>query len=403
MVAVDAAIVGGGVQGLVLLRELISAGYQSLLVTNGDLGSGQTLHSHGLLNSGMGLVTGGLQKELHKFTLPYLRGIGLSLYGDDRSFLLAPDPVVAELAPLWEANNYHPARADSSDLPPGLESAAPVYRVPAFNLDKRRMVAALSARHEGLILGGEVIEASKAVLVRARGSGEIVSVEARSVVVAAGCGTKRLLRQVFGVEDAVLDRITYRKTHMICVRSPMGVLPDVGAVVSPELIIVGHPSPAPMGSADPLVTWYVTPANPAPASCREAPDDAAAEIDLPVVTSGIEALVRLVPRLSQDERVQATVFAGYKQDFDGQPTRRACEIVDGERNVIMALPSVLANAVPNAVDALSLIRQRLEAKSAVPELQGNTGVTVGQLNENADQMRWSNWSDFARMYDVGIA
>lgn len=403
VVAVDVAIVGGGVQGLVLLRELISAGYQSVLITNGDLGSGQTLHSHGLLNSGTGLVTGGLQRELHEFTLPYLRGIGLPLYGDDRSFLLAPDPVVAELAPLWEANSYHPQRADPSNLPPGLESVAPVYRVQAFNVDKRRMVAALSAGLERLILGGEVVEASKAVRVRAKGSGETVSVGARSVVVAAGCGTKRLLRQVFGVDDAVLDRITYRKTHMICVRGPASVLPDVGAVVAPELIIVGHPSPASLESEDPLVTWYVTPTDPAPTNHGEAPDDAATDIDVPVVTSGIEQLARLVPGLAQDERIQATVFAGYKQDFDGQPTRRACEMVDGGRNVIMALPSVLANAVPNAIDALSLIRQRLEANSAVPEVRWNTGVTVGQLNEDAVEIRWSNWSAFAHMYGVGVA
>ncbi len=115
MVGVDVAIVGGGVQGLVLLRELVSEGYRATLITNGDLGSGQTLHSHGLLNSGTGLVTGGLRQELYESTLPYLRGIGVPLYGDDRSFLLAPDPLVAELAPLWEANDYHPQRADPSN------------------------------------------------------------------------------------------------------------------------------------------------------------------------------------------------------------------------------------------------------------------------------------------------
>ena len=248
-----------------------------------------------------------------------------------------------------------------------------------------------------------MVDVSNAIQIRARGSDEILSVGARSVVVAAGCGTKRLLRRVFGVEDVVLDRITYRKTHMICVRGPMGVLPDVGAVVTPELTIVGHPSPDSSRPEDAVVTWYVTPTDAAPTIYREAPDDAAADIDVPAVTSGIESLLRLVPRLAHDERVEATVFAGYKQDFDGQPTRRACELVNGEWNVIMALPSVFANAVPNAVDALSLIRERLEATAAVPEVRFDAGVTVGQLNENADQVRWSNWNDFAVMYGGGMA
>ncbi len=108
-----------------------------------------------------------------------------------------------------------------------------------------------------------------------------------------------------------------------------------------------------------------------------------------VVKGGIEALLRLVPSLShEDERIQATVFAGYKQDFDGQPTRRACEVVDDERNVVMALPSVLANAVPNAREALTLIGERLGAATAKPELPWGAGVAVGQVNESAEQTEW---------------
>lgn len=403
MVAVDVAVVGGGLQGLVVLRELISAGYGSVLITNADLGTGQTLHSHGLLNSGTGLVTGALQEELYKYTLPYLHDIGLPLYGEDRSFLLAPDPVVDQLTPVWEANHYQPQRTEPSSLPRGVAPVAPVYRVQAFNVDKRRLVAALSAGFEPFVLSGEVVEASEAVRVRAKTSGEIVSLEARAVVVAAGCGTKRLLHRVFGVTDVVLDRIGFTKTHMICVRAPTGVLPDVGTVVSPELIVVGHSSPDPFTSEGRLVTWYVTPATPSPARDRDAPDDAAADIDVPVVRSGIEALARLVPSLSHDdERIQATVFAGYKQDFDGQPTRRACELVDGQRNVVMALPSVLANAVPNALEVLAVIRRRLDATTATPEVRGGAGVAVGQLNENADQARWWTWQDFAHMYGVTV-
>ncbi len=400
VVAVDVAVVGGGLQGLVLLRELVSAGYGCVLVTNADLGSGQTLHSHGLLNSGTGLMTGALQEELHELTLPYLRGLGVPVYGEDRSFLLAPDAVADQLTPIWEANHYHPERTDPSSLPPGLEAVAPVYRVRAFNVDKRRLVATLSAGLESLVLRGELVEAGETMRVQTK-TGETVSLDPRAVVVAAGCGTKRLLRQFFGVDEAVLDRIAYTKAHMLCVRGPTSVLPDVGSVISPELIVVGHPSPDPRTCQSSLVTWYVTPANPEAPRYGEAPDDGAADIDVPVVRAGIEALLRLVPRLSgDDERIHATVFAGYKQELDGQPTGRACAVVDGERNVVMALPSVLANAVPNAVEALALIRQRLDVTTSTPELRWGANVNVGKLNENAGPSRWSNWREFARMYGV---
>jgi glycine/D-amino acid oxidase-like deaminating enzyme len=397
VVAVDVAVVGGGLQGLVLLRELVSAGYGCVLITNADLGAGQTLHSHGLLNSGTGLVAGALQEELYRFTLPYLRAIGVPVYGEDRSFLLAPDALVDQLTPVWEANHYRPERADPASLPLGFEPVAPVYRVQGFNVEKRRLVAALSAGLEPLVLGGEVVEAGDAIRVGAKGSGETLSFEPRAVVVAAGCGTKRLLRRAFGVNDVVLDRITYRQTHMICVRGPAGVLPEVGAVVATEVMIVGHLSP------DGLVTWYVTPAIASPEHDGEAPDDGAAEVDVHVVKQGIDALLRLVPSLSHaDERIQATVFAGYKQDFDGQPTRRACEVVDEDRNVVMALPSVLTNAVPNARDALTLIGDRLGAGTTKLELRREAAVAVGQVNEDTGRAAWRTWRDFAGVYDVAV-
>lgn len=151
--------------------------------------------------------------------------------------------------------------------------------------------------------------------------------------------------------------------------------------------------------------WYVTPVATAPARYADAPDDAAAEVERSVVTSGIEALVRLFhPLRGGDERLEATVFAGFKQDFDGVPTQRACELVDPERNLVMVLPSVLANAVPNAFDAVSILRERLgEATGRAGDIGWRrSGAAVGVLNEASDQARWANWSGFAREYGLQI-
>jgi len=64
MSQIDVLIIGGGIQGLVLLDELTRSGYGCALVTNADLGARQTLHSHGLLNSGSGLLSGQMQAFL---------------------------------------------------------------------------------------------------------------------------------------------------------------------------------------------------------------------------------------------------------------------------------------------------------------------------------------------------
>jgi hypothetical protein len=170
------------------------------------------------------------------------------------------------------------------------------------------------------------------------------------------------------------------------------------------MIVVGHPSTDTSLRGERLVTWYVTPASPPPPPrYAGAPDDGAAEIDAAMVTAGVESLLRLVPSLAVNvEHIEATVFAGYKQELDGESTRRACELVDGERNVLMALPSVLANAVPNALEALAMIRQRLGAASGPPDAHWGAGVTVGRLNEDADASPWTNWGDFAARYGVAI-
>ncbi|MDP8972574.1 MAG: FAD-binding oxidoreductase [Actinomycetota bacterium] len=395
-------ILGGGIQGLVLLRDLTEAQYACVLITNADLGSGQTLHSHGLLNSGTSLLTGALHEELYRLTLPYLSRLSVPVYGEDRSFLLAPNPLVDQLTPAWEANAYHPQLVSPSSLPLGFEPVGSTYRVRGVNVDKRRMVEALAAGLEHLVVRGEVVDANDGVRVREAASEEVLSFQPRAVVVAAGCGSKRLLRNIFAVQEPALAKITYTKLHMICVMAPAEVLPQIGTILSPELIVVGHSHTDADRSQERLVTWYVTPAGAAPVRHADAPDDASAEVEGPVVTSGIEALVRLFPRLANDnDGVQATVFAGFKQEFDGVPTLRACELVDPERNLLMVLPSVLANAVPNSVEAVSVLRQRLgEPAGRADDIRHHGGAATGRLNELSDHTTWTNWGDFARRYGV---
>ena len=77
--AVDVVVIGGGVQGLVILDTLIAAGYSCALVTEGDLGAGQTLHSHGFLNTGFGLAGSELPEAAAELVHPYLRARGFRL------------------------------------------------------------------------------------------------------------------------------------------------------------------------------------------------------------------------------------------------------------------------------------------------------------------------------------
>ncbi|HVM15569.1 MAG TPA: FAD-dependent oxidoreductase [Egibacteraceae bacterium] len=390
----DVVVVGGGIQGLVLLRELSGEGYGCILVTKGPLGAGQTLHSHGALISGMGLVTGALSDTVEQTTVPYLRRLGVAVHRDDPALLLLPDAMVETVSGAWQAHGYRPRRTDPSVVP-GLRTGAQSFRVPVANVERRRLVEALSLGLVPQILQAEVIGADDGLRVRTV-AGEVLHLRPRAVVVAAGCGTKGVLRHIFGVDGPPVERITYSRLHMLCLRAPSGVLPSVGALVSPDLLVVGHQRDDGPDTGGAGVDWLVAPVDPSAVAHEEAPDDALADVDPHVVALAVERLKRLFPDMpDDDERVRAAVFAGYKQNVHGEQLKPACELVDPDRNLVMALPSVLAHAVPNARDAVALLRERNEPRGEVPDVPGRGEVAVAEPYEDSGPS-WHDWGAVVR-------
>ena len=401
MLEIDALVIGGGIQGLVALRELTGSGYACALVTNSDLGTGQTLHSHGLLNSGFGLMTGQLRQTLEGAALPFAREHGVPLYGDDQWFILALPPMLDQLRPAWSASGYAPEQVEASALPSGFAALAPVFKVKGYNFPKRRLIAALSEGLLDRIVRGTVLRSVGTVRIRLSDSDERIEVTPKTIVVAAGCGSKRLLETVFQVSSPQLARISFSKQHMLCLRAPRTMLPPISAVVPPGLMIVGHPSQpgGSVGADEGDVTWYVTPMDPAAQRATDAPNNARAEVDRAVVARGLEGLLRFYPSIREAAGVRLAVFAGWKQEIDDQPAVRLCEVVEGTSNIILALPSVLINAWPNAVDAVAIVRKLADPSGAtLPIPRAGRNVRVGQEDELASETQWLDWNGFSRLY-----
>src|SRR5262249_47859320 len=97
---VEVVVIGGGVQGPLILDGLIEAGYSCALVTEGDLGSGQTLHSHGFLNTGYGM-SGAELPQAAELGRPYLRARGGPL---TRERAIIPPPGFRAFASLPPAS-----------------------------------------------------------------------------------------------------------------------------------------------------------------------------------------------------------------------------------------------------------------------------------------------------------
>lgn len=376
----DVVVIGGGIQGLLALDALIERRYACALVTDGTLGGGQTLHSHGFLNTGFGFMGPELPAAVADVVHPYLRSRGVPVNGE---WMLIPPPGMPP-----------PDGAADTVLPDGFDTARfeRSYRVADRNLPKRRLVEVLSqGRLERVVRGRASLQrtGSGITVTVHRDHGEIV-LAPRAVVVAAGCGSKRLLGEIASETDGVRE-IKHRRVHMIVMRAPRGALPAVSVMAMPlGLMLVAHES-------DDAVTWYVTPMEFGGPSFDDVPSDAKADVDPATIARGCEAVLALYPRLADVRELVVGCYAGYRQDIGDQPGLRRCELVEGASNVIVALPSGLVAPWLNAARVAELVATTVEPRGRQSPIPGGgENVEVGTPVEDRPGFVWTGLNDALR-------
>ncbi|MFY9615550.1 MAG: FAD-dependent oxidoreductase [Candidatus Dormiibacterota bacterium] len=381
----DVVVIGGGVQGLLALNDLVEKGFSCALVSDGDLGSGQTLHSHGFLNSGFGMSGPELQDTSNDLVQPYLEARGVELSHD---WVLIPPPNL----PMYEGLPAAPLPGGFA-LPPG----ATAVRWPDSSFPKTHLVEALSHSYRERILKGHATLHSTGdrvedVAVAVSATGEEVLLSTKAVVIAAGCGTKRLVEALVG-QTPQTEEIKHRRVHMICVRAPHGALPTTSVAAMPlGLMLAAHDQPD-------NVTWYVTPLEFGGPSLDDVPVDAAGEVDPAMVVRGCQGLLALFPGLAETDGLQLGVYAGYRQDIGDLPGNRLCALVDGATNVIMALPSGLIGPWLNMTRITDLVGGLVDpSDSRAPVLGGGVGVQVGRAVEDRPDFEWLSWDEWARRF-----
>jgi hypothetical protein len=379
--AVDVVVIGGGVQGLVILDALVETGYACALVTEGDVGGGQTLHSHGFLNTGFGMSGPELPRAAAAIVHPYLHDHGVELRDN---WVVLPSPGFPAFASLPPAS-----------LPAGF---SPVFgetarKLPDRSFGKRRLVEALLQDREDRIIRGSVTgfqgrETVEAVRVQPEGSRTAVELRTKAVVVAAGCGSKRLLREVVGSTPQI-ERIKHRLVHMVCLRASCGALPATSVVAMPLwLMLAAHED-------EERVTWYVTPMEMGGPSFDDVPNDAAASARPDMLDRACTALLTLYPSLPDTDGLRIGHYAGYRQDVGDMPGARMCERITGTTNVIAALPSGLVGPWLNRADVLALVRGLADPSGLRPSLPGGgDGVRVGRAVEDRPGFAWMTWQEW---------
>ena len=377
---VDVLIIGGGIQGLVALNTLVEKGYSCALVSDGDLGSGQTLHSHGYLNTGFGMFGPELPRASAEVVQPYLAERGLEL---THEWVMMPPPGM----PAFEGLPSATLPRDFA-VPPGLRAVA----LPDASISKRGVVAVLSQGHRDRILRGHAkaqLTGKRVEAVSVRSAGGEIVLGTKAVVVAAGCGTKGVMQSLVG-RTPQTEQIKHRKVHMICVRAPRGSLPATSIVAMPlGLMIAAHDQPD-------NVTWYVTPMEMGGPWYDDIPRDAASDVDSELVVRGSMSLLALYPRLPEIDGLQIGCYAGYRQDVGDMPGNRMCELVAGTDNVIVALPSGLVGPWLNAITLSDLVGGLVDPSNSRPELPGGgVGVKVGDVVEDRPDFSWMGWDEWS--------
>jgi glycine/D-amino acid oxidase-like deaminating enzyme len=377
---VDVLVIGGGLQGLLALDALRGGGYSALLVTEGDLGEGQTIHSHGFLNTGFGMLGDGLLRASQELVQPFLRANGVGPSGEWR---VIPPP-------------GFPSNAPPAPLPDGFDAALSEAALasPDRNFPKRPLIEVLADGHRDEIVRGraslgERDTGARSVVVQTADT-DGVRIAARVVVVAAGCGTKGLLEDMVG-RTPQTEQIKYRRVHMICVRAPHGVLPAVSVVAMPlGLMLVAHDDGA-------TVTWYVTPMEFGGPAFDDVPRDASSVEDPATLARGLQALQHLYAGLSEVEGVRIGSYAGYRQDVGDMPSQPLCEPVAGAEDVIVALPSGLLPAWTNTAHIVELVSERASPSNDQPRLSlAGAGVEIARAIEDRPDFVWYSFDEFAR-------
>lgn len=232
MVEVDVLIIGGGAQGLWALRDLSKRGYRAVLLERGELGGGQTCHSHGLIHRGHYYDDVDMMIVLNaaaQFWEAFVDESGISRLNPSRALAgFGPGLTVDRHTYFWKTAGLHfdSCRAVPSVLEGGRVSH--LFETGEFSVDPSEVIAGLSRDLDHAIykLRGSsdalefVFTGSTIERVNSRLEGRDVEFAPKYVIMCAGVGNYGLLAKLGrghnpGGEIAVQAQ---RKNHMMVLR-----------------------------------------------------------------------------------------------------------------------------------------------------------------------------------------
>ena len=225
-------IIGGGVTGTALARDLALRGVDCILVEKDDINAGASGRNHGLLHSGARYVAGDREaamecraegeilKRVAAQTIQDTGGYFVAVQGDDERYIADFPSFCARSGIAARAVDVATARA----MEPALsERTIAVFEVPDASIDPFRL--ALESLAQARNLGARLMRRTRvvgferegrrirAVRIRSQGDAEETRIEAAQVVNAAGAWAREVALLAGVPVDMTFSKGTLLVTH----------------------------------------------------------------------------------------------------------------------------------------------------------------------------------------------
>lgn len=262
------AIIGGGISGLWLLSRLNQAGYDTVLLTNSELGAGQTLASQGIIHGGLKYALNGVLSPASSAIADMPARWRACLEGEGEVDLQGCR-VLSPHYYMWSSGSYRSrlktflgskalrGRIDAlpaDDYPDFFANtgarkvAGTVYQLTDFVVDTPSLISTLTAPWRDRLFQCDDVQLAgdnhSSLLIR--NAGETTRLNTSRVILCAGEGNEALLSAASIATTREFPAMQRRPLHMVAVRVSHPSPPYVHCIgdslgMTPRITITAHP------------------------------------------------------------------------------------------------------------------------------------------------------------------